>query len=82
MPAGVDDIALREQEEDVSKEAAASGVRTQQAYYTIKAGDTLVDICRMYYGSDERLEELCAVNGITDPNRILPGQKIKLPVGE
>lgn len=82
LPAGVDDIALREQEEDVSKEAAVSGVRTQQAYYTIKAGDTLVDICRMYYGSDERLEELCAVNGITDPNRILPGQKIKLPVGE
>ena len=80
MTAGTDHA--NRQEQAASKEAAASGVRTQQAYYTIKAGDTLVDICRMYYGSDERLEELCSVNGITDPNRILPGQKIKLPVGE
>lgn len=62
-----------------TKEAASAGVRPQQAFYTVKDGDTLMDICRMYYGTDEKLEALCSFNGITDPNSIVPGQKIKLP---
>jgi len=62
-----------------TKEASSAGVRPQQAFYTVKDGDTLMDICRMYYGTDEKLEALCSFNGITDPNSIVPGQKIKLP---
>lgn len=62
-----------------AEEAASGSVRPQQASYTVKDGDTLMDICRMYYGTDEKLEELCTVNNITDPNSIVPGQKIKLP---
>lgn len=62
------------------EEAEASAqVRPTQAFYTVKDGDTLVDICRMYYGTDDKLDALCSFNGITDPNSIVPGQKIKLP---
>lgn len=66
-------------QDEETKEAASGGVRPQQAFYTVKDGDTLMDICRMYYGTDEKLEALCSFNGITDPNSIVPGQKIKLP---
>lgn len=65
--------------EDGAAEAASGTVRTRQAFYTVKDGDTLADICRMYYGTADKVEEICTFNNITDPNRILPGQKIKLP---
>jgi nucleoid-associated protein YgaU len=47
--------------------------------YVIREGDTLADICQKYYGSLNRLEELCQTNGIEDANLIMPGQKIVLP---
>lgn len=53
--------------------------RQTQAAYVIKAGDTLANICKKYYGSMERLEEICEANNITDADLILPGQKIVLP---
>jgi len=61
--------------------AASAGVnsRAEQASYTVKAGDTLADICKMYYGNTDKLEEICSLNGIEDPNKILLGQKIALP---
>ncbi len=52
---------------------------TEQAAYTVKEGDTLADICQMYYGTTDRMDEICELNGIADPNHILLGQKIKLP---
>ena len=61
------------------EQASSSQTRSQQAFYTVKEGDTLADICRMYYGTEEKMEEICAFNGIDNPNHILPGQKIKLP---
>ena len=45
----------------------------------IKEGDTLADVCEMYYGSLDMIERICEENGIEDPNQILPGQKIVLP---
>ncbi|MCC8067652.1 MAG: LysM peptidoglycan-binding domain-containing protein [Clostridiales bacterium] len=62
-----------------TEEAAAVASRQVQAAYVIREGDTLASICAQYYGSLERLEELCEANGIEDANLILPGQKIVLP---
>ena len=73
------DTASVQETEDGAAEAASRTVRTRQAFYTVKDGDTLADICRMYYGTADKVEEICTFNNITDPNRILPGQKIKLP---
>ncbi len=47
--------------------------------YVIKRGDTLIEICMLFYGSDERLQEVCNFNGIKNPDDIKIGQKILLP---
>lgn len=47
--------------------------------YTIKEGDTLAEICRLFYGDDSRLEEIIAVNNITNPDVIYYGTEIILP---
>ena len=60
-------------------EATSPDVRRMQAEYTVKAGDTLATVCRMYYGNLDMLDKICILNNIEDPDRILPGQKIVLP---
>lgn len=62
-----------------SRAASSSDVTKYQAEYTVRDGDTLAIVCRMYYGNLDKLQEICDLNGITDPNTILPGQKIVLP---
>lgn len=62
-----------------SRAASSSDVAKYQAEYTVRDGDTLAIVCRMYYGNLDKLQEICDLNGITDPNTILPGQKIVLP---
>lgn len=50
-----------------------------RASYVVKVGDTLATISEMYYGTLDKVEDICSLNGITDKNTILPGQKIVLP---
>ena len=70
-------------EEDLPVSAAAEAPPSQEARkptkYTVKRGDTLLDICQTWYGDERRLEEICSMNHITDPNDIKAGQKILLP---
>lgn len=47
--------------------------------YTIRRGDTLIGICMSRYGSDDKVAEICNLNGITNPDDIKVGQKILLP---
>lgn len=61
-------------EEDVKATSSAP-----RASYTVKVGDTLAGISEMYYGSLDKVTEICSLNGISDENTILPGQKILLP---
>lgn len=65
-----------ETEKEEALQTAASPIRTS---YIVKVGDTLAGISEMYYGTLEKVEDICALNGITDENTILPGQKILLP---
>lgn len=44
-------------------------------YYTVKRGDTLSGIAAKYGTSWKTLQQL---NGITDPNKIYPGQKVRI----
>ena len=55
------------------------GDATARASYTVKVGDTLAGISQMYYGTTEKVQEICELNGITYEDPILPGQKILLP---
>lgn len=71
-----------QQESDTQNRAAEASsleVRKMQAEYTVREGDTLATVCRMYYGNLDKLEDICVLNDISDPNTILPGQKIVLP---
>ena len=58
---------------------ASAQIRQTKASYVIREGDTLADICQKYYGSLNKLEEICQENGIQDADKIMPGQKITLP---
>lgn len=49
------------------------------ASYIIQKGDTLIDICIRQYGSDTMLQQVCSLNGISNPDDIKVGQKILLP---
>ncbi len=68
-----------ESEVPQNREASSDDVTSRQAEYTVREGDTLATVCRMYYGNLDMLQEICDVNGIVDPNTILPGQKLVLP---
>lgn len=47
--------------------------------YIIQRGDTMTSICKNKYGTIERLEEICQMNGIAPEDIIYAGQKIMLP---
>ncbi len=47
--------------------------------YIVKKGDTIMSICKKYYGNTEKLNEIIAVNNIEDADKLYIGQEIKLP---
>lgn len=69
--------------EVVQQEPAVATEETKEVAkptkYTVKRGDTLLDICKARYGDETMLEEICGLNHIVDPNDIKAGQKILLP---
>jgi PBP1b-binding outer membrane lipoprotein LpoB len=50
-------------------------------YYTIVSGDTLGKIAKHFYGNASKYTRIHEANKelIPDPNKIYPGQKIKIP---
>ena len=59
---------------EMVKEADAA-----QTTYIVKKGDTIMSICKKYYGNAEKLNEIIAVNNIEDADKLYIGQEIKLP---
>ncbi len=49
--------------------------------YTVKAGDSLSKISKAYYGDPMKYKEIFAANQdiLDDPNKIFPGQELKIP---
>ncbi len=69
-------------EEVPAQGPAISDIETQQsqpAGYVIQAGDTLIGISTRQYGDDSHVQEICELNGISNPDNIQIGQKILLP---
>ena len=50
-------------------------------YYTIERGDTLSGIAKQFYGNAMKYPEIFEANRevIEDPDKIYPGQKIRIP---
>jgi LysM repeat protein len=57
-------------------------VKEKVEYYEIVSGDTLGGIAKRFYGSASKYTRIAAANKelIPDPNKIYPGQKIKIPL--
>ncbi|MDE7428881.1 MAG: LysM peptidoglycan-binding domain-containing protein [Lachnospiraceae bacterium] len=53
--------------------------RSVTRYYEVEQGDTLYTISQKIYGDTSRVERICEINEIEDPDRIRSGQKIILP---
>lgn len=47
--------------------------------YIVQPGDTLIAISLRQYGSDVRVDDICSLNNIKDPDDIKEGQVIMLP---
>jgi nucleoid-associated protein YgaU len=62
--------------------AHATPVETREEYYVIERGDTLSHIARRYYGNANKWPRLFEANRevIQDPDKIFPGQKIRVPI--
>ena len=68
-----------EESANAGKEASADTSPVSMTSYVVQSGDSLAAICRRQYGNIDRMDEIVALNGITDPNHLIPGQKIILP---
>lgn len=67
--------AVEQNEEDNTEALSRSVTR----YYEVEQGDTLYTISQKIYGDTSRVEKICELNEIADPDRIRSGQKIILP---
>lgn len=67
--------AVDQNEEDNTEALSRSVTR----YYEVEQGDTLYTISQKIYGDTSRVEKICELNEIADPDRIRSGQKIILP---
>ena len=63
---------------DLKHEITTTGGAEQP--YTIKAGDNLSKVSKLFYGTPNHYQQIAQANGISDPNKIQAGQQIKLPV--
>ncbi len=88
--AGVKDVSVRKLSLSAEAQAAAKAdvIEMQAAveaaeveYYTIESGDTLGKIAKNFYGDPMKYKELFEANRevIEDPDKIFPGQKIRIP---
>jgi nucleoid-associated protein YgaU len=62
--------------------AAEAAAVPEEQYYVIEKGDTLWAIAKKFLGDGNRWSELFEANKevILDPDKIFPGQKIRIPV--
>ena len=50
-----------------------------EEYYIVQKGDNLAGISRKLYDTDSKIDEICELNNIDDPDEIYVGQKLLLP---
>ncbi len=65
--------------EEAATDALSQNVENIPETYTVLEGDTLLKISRKVYGRDDKIDDICRLNGIRNSNHILVGQKLLLP---
>jgi nucleoid-associated protein YgaU len=65
---------------------ASSTAPTAEVYetYEVKSGDSLSKIAKHFYGNGNEWKKIFEANTdiLKDPNKIFPGQKLKIPKGK
>lgn len=79
---GVEKVVADDLKVDAPKEAAPAAAEEKVEFYTIEKGDTLGAVAQRYYGSAGKYMRIFEANRgiIDDPDRIYPGQKIRIPL--
>jgi len=82
IPSAVEDeiIVIEKAEEVLPEPPAPPKVEPEDITYKIKWGDTLWDIADTYYKNPWRYHKIAKYNGIKDPDYIISGTIIKIPV--
>lgn len=62
---------------DLKHEIVTSGGTDQP--YTVKPGDSLSKISKLFYGNANKYNEIAQANGIPNPDLIRAGQQINVP---
>lgn len=77
---GVEKVVADDLRVDASKEKAQP--REKVEFYEIASGDTLSGIAKRYYGKASAYTRIYDANRdiISDPDKIYPGQKIRIPL--
>lgn len=68
--------------ESAYEAADTSDIQTtseSSGYYVVQKGDTLDGISKKIYGNTSYVDAICRMNGLTDGNLIIIGQKLLLP---
>jgi nucleoid-associated protein YgaU len=63
---------------DLKHEIATTGGADQP--YTIKAGDNLSKVAKLFYGDANKYPKIVEANHLSNPDKIQPGQQINIPV--
>lgn len=68
--------------DDLNAPEPAPEEKTQDTFYEIKSGDTLGGIAKEHYGQASEYMRIFEANRgvISDPDKIYPGQKIRIPM--
>lgn len=62
---------------DLKHEIVTTGGDSQA--YTVKAGDNLSKISKLFYGSPNKYNDIAQANGIANPDLIKVGQQLNVP---
>jgi nucleoid-associated protein YgaU len=67
--------------EHVNDQMTVATPTPEGRYYTVKSGDSLSKISREMYGDANRYQEIFEANQpmLSDPDKIYPGQKLRIP---
>jgi len=63
---------------DLKHEIVTTGGAEQP--YTIKSGDNLSKVSKLFYGNANKYSQIAQANGIDNPDKIQAGQQINVPV--
>ena len=66
--------------EEIKEESPVINTSSSDVIYTVKKGETLTGISLMFYGNIKYYKELASYNGIENPDFIIEGTKLNIPV--